>query len=74
MTELQKAYKMVLTDIMNSGCGLMLGKYDTKNGNKHFMYGVETAMEFIAFKASEEDGNNFSELFTKNMIKSEEKR
>ena len=69
----QEAYKIVLDDILNSGCGLMIGEYDAKNGSPQFMYGISTVMEYIAYKVSEEEGNNFSELFTKNLIKSEEK-
>lgn len=69
----QDAYRIVFNDILNSGCGLMVGEYDAKNGNEQFMYGISTVMEWIAYHVSEADGDEFSDLFSKNMIKSEEK-
>ena len=71
--ELTKAYEMVLNDIVNSGCGLMIGKFDAKNGEEHFMYGISTVMEWIAYRVSDEVGDEFSDLFIKNMIESEKK-
>jgi hypothetical protein len=71
--DLQKAYEMVLNDIVESGCDLFLGSYDAKHGNKNFMYGIKTIMEFIAYKVSEEQGDEFSHLFINNLIKSEKK-
>ena len=69
--ELQKAYEMVLNDIIDSGCNLFLGSYDAKNGSATFMHGISTVMEFIAYKVNEEQGDKFSDLFTNNLIKSE---
>ena len=69
--ELTKAYEMVFNDIVNSGCGLMIGKFDAKNGAEHFMYGISTVMEWIAYRVSDEVGDEFSDLFIKNMIESE---
>lgn len=69
--ELQKAYEIVLNDIINSGCDLFVGKYDATNGSEMFMYGISTVMEFIAYKVGEEQGDDFNYLFTKNMLKSE---
>lgn len=66
--ELTKAYKMVLKDMVENGPGFFVGKYDATNGNKHFMYGIETVMEFIAYKAEQEE---FDNLFLENLIKSE---
>ena len=71
--ELTKAYEMVLNDIVNSGCGLMIGKFDAKNGEEHFMYGISTVMEWIAYRVSDEVGYEFSDLFIKNMIESEKR-
>ena len=71
--ELTKAYEMVLNDIVNSGCGLMIGKFDAKNGEEHFMYGISTVMEWIAYRVSDEVGDEFSDLFIKNMIESEKR-
>ena len=69
----QDAYRIVFNDMMNSGCGLLIGKYDAKNGNEKYMFGVDTVMEWIAYKVSEAQGDNFSELFTKNMVESQKK-
>ena len=69
---LRKAYEMVLNDIVNSGCGLMVGKYDAKNGNEYFMYGISTVIEWIAYKVDDEVGEEFSNIFTQNMIISEQ--
>lgn len=70
---LQDAYRIVFNDMMNSGCGLLVGKYDAKNGNEKYMFGVDTVMEWIAYKVSEAQGDDFSELFTKNMVESQKK-
>lgn len=69
----QDAYRIVFNDMMNSGCGLLVGKYDAKNGNEKYMFGVDTIMEWIAYKVSEAQGDDFSELFTKNMVESQKK-
>ena len=34
MNRLQDAYRMVYNDMLNSGCGLLVGQYDAKNGSK----------------------------------------
>lgn len=68
---LQNAYRMVFNDIMNSGVNLFKGIYDAKNGDVTFMYGIEAVMEYLAYKVSEADYDNFSELFTQNIIDSE---
>ena len=68
--ELQKAYEMVFNDMTKKGPNLFQGKYDSKNGNKDFMYGILTVMEFISYEAGMED---FDNVFIKNMIKSEER-
>lgn len=69
----QDAYRIVFNDMMNSGCGLLVGKYDAKNGNEKYMFGIDTVMEWIAYKVSEVQGDDFSELFTKNMVESQKK-
>lgn len=61
----QKAFKIVFEELKK--CPLFTGKYDTKNGNPIFMYGVATVMEFIAYQINEETGDTFSDLFIKNM-------
>lgn len=74
MTDTVKdAYRIVFNDMMNSECGLLVGKYDAKNGDEKFMYGIDIVMEWIAYKASEKQGEEFSTMFFDNMIKSQEK-
>lgn len=68
--DLQKAYEMVFNDMTKKGPNLFQGNYDSKNGNKDFMYGILTVMEFISYVAGVED---FDNVFIKNMIKSEER-
>ena len=70
---LQNAYKIVYDDIVNSGVGLFTGNFDSKNGNKNFMYGICTVMEFIAYNASEQDYNDFGEIWLENFMKSLDK-
>lgn len=67
------AYRIVLNDMMNSGCGLLVGKYDAKNGDEKFMHGIDVVMEWIAYRASEKQGDEFSAMFFDNMIESQEK-
>ena len=69
----REAYKIVLNDILNNGCGMFVGNYDAKNGSAEFMQGIETVMEYIAYSISDEQGDDFSNLFIKNMIASEQK-
>lgn len=72
MDRLKEAYSRVLNDMLNSECGLLVGKYDAKNGDPSYMYGISTVMEWIAYRVSDEDGDAFSAMFIKNMIESEE--
>ena len=73
MMNVKEAYDVVLSDILANGSPLFVGKYDANNGNEHFMYGICTVMEYIAYKVDEETGSDFSEIFSKNMINSEKK-
>ena len=70
---IQDAYRIVLNDMLNSGCGLFVGEYDARNGDEKFMHGISTVMEWIAYKVSDADGDEFNDLFIKNLIKSEQK-
>ena len=56
-----------------SQCGLFVGRYDAKNGSPQFMHGISTVMEYLAYKVSEEYGEQFSEKFLNNLIESEKK-
>lgn len=71
-TELEKAYTTVFYDLMDMDCGMLVGKYDASNGSESFMHGIHTVMELIAAKA-DEDYFEFSDMFTRNMIESQEK-
>lgn len=70
---IQDAYRIVLNDMLNSGCGLLVGEYDATNGNEQFMHGISTVMEWIAYRVSDTDGDAFNDLFIKNLLKSEMK-
>lgn len=63
------AYKIVLNDLLK--CNMFVGIYDAKHGNSSFMYGIGTVMENIAYSINDKTGDSFSELFIKNMVKSE---
>ena len=65
----QEAFDFVLSRLM--GNDLFRGKYDARNGDEHFMHGIATVMESIAYHVSDEVGDAFSDLFTRNMIESE---
>lgn len=69
----KKAYTIVYNDLLNMRCDLLIGKYDAKHGNEHFMYGISTVMEIIANKVSKADYNAFNTMFIQNMIESERK-
>lgn len=65
-----EAYKVVLEDLLNKNIGLLQGKYDAVNGNKHFMYGINVVMSAIAYSISDEVGGRFDCMFYENMEKS----
>lgn len=70
---------MISTDMIKelikemSACDLFVGKYDAKHGKEDFMCGVATVMEYLAYKVSDEYGDDFSETFNKNMLDSKNK-
>lgn len=70
---LQDAYRTVYNDILNKDAGLFVGKYDAKNGNKDYMHGIATVMEFIAINVSEADFDDFVNMFFNNMLESRER-
>ena len=72
--ELKDAYMEVLKDIISNGPEMFVGKYDAKNGQPEFMYGISTLMEWIAYRTADDDAIRFvDEEFIKNMIKSQKK-
>ena len=69
--ELKQAYKMVFNDLRE--CPMFQGRYDAINGNSHFMSGIETVMEVIAYRAYDDDfAEEFSNEFTDNILRSRE--
>lgn len=66
-----EAYKIVLEDLEE--IPILCGRYDSKHGNKHFMYGIAAVMELIAIRVSAEQYRQFSEMFNLNMIASKER-
>ena len=72
MVALNKKEKKVIkkvVDEMSKG-GLFCGKYDAKNGDAKFMYGIATVMEYFAYLISEDYGEEFEKVFFKNLAKS----
>lgn len=68
---INEAYKMVYEDMVNSGCGLLVGKFDANNGTEKFMYGIQTVMEWIADRATSAEA--FDAIWMKNFFASLEK-
>lgn len=69
---LKNAYKLVYDDMVKSS-GLFVGHFDAKNGNKNFMYGIGTIMEFIALNAGEQTYDEFEKIWLENFEKSLDK-
>lgn len=74
MRELNANEKEMLKGIIEEmrEFGMFDGKYNAKNGSSVFMYGIETVMEYLAYKVSDEYGDSFSDIFTQNLIISEQ--
>lgn len=70
--KIKEAYQIVINDIQSKS-GMLMGKYDAKNGNDHFMYGVATVIEFLAYEAGDLIGNKIMEDFNSNIRESKEK-
>lgn len=66
----QDAYRIIYNDMLNRDIGLFLGKFDAKNGNPNFMYGISTVMEFIAYECSEADYDDFQTIWDTNFQQS----
>jgi hypothetical protein len=67
-----EAFKIVFEELKK--CNVFCGIYDAKNGNESFMHGISMVMESIAYGIDAETGDNFSDLFTSNLIASEERK
>ena len=65
----QNPFKIVLEDLCK--INMFTGKYDAKNGNKYFIYGIWAVMEYIACKIDEETQDELNSMFCDNMEVSE---
>ena len=67
----EQAYRIVFNDLEK--IPMFRGIYDARRGNESFMYGIETVMETIALGVSEDMHDQFCDIFTANMIGSEDR-
>lgn len=74
MRELTANEKEMLKGIIEEmcECGMFKGKYSGKHESLGFMYGISTVMEYLAYKISDEYGNDFSDIFLENLNISEQ--
>ena len=54
-------------------CPMFRGEYDAKNGSEYFMNGIVTVMESLASLVDDTFYQEVSDVFTHNMVKSQEK-
>lgn len=54
-------------------CPMFRGEYDAKHGSEYFMNGIATAMESLASLVDDTFCQEISDVFTHNMVKSQEK-
>ena len=54
-------------------CPMFRGEYDAKNGSESFMDGIATVMESLARLVDDTFYQEVSDIFTHNMVKSQEK-
>ena len=52
-------------------CPMFRGVYDAKNEDEHFMNGVATVMEALAYMVNDNVGDKFTDEFLLNKINSE---
>lgn len=66
---LKQAYQMVFDDLHENR--MFQGHYDAVNGNPHFMAGISTVLEVIAYRGYGDDFvEDFAYEFADNMRKS----
>ena len=70
--ELTNEERTILKKIVENmrKCGLFAGKFDAKNGNVNFMYGIETVMEYLTSLISEEYCDEYQKEFINNFERS----
>ena len=54
-------------------CPMFRGEYDAKHGSESFMDGIATVMESLARLVDDAFYQEVSDIFTHNMVKSQEK-
>ena len=54
-------------------CPMFRGEYDAKHGSESFMNGISTVMESLVSLVDDTFCQKISDVFTHNMIKSQEK-
>ena len=54
-------------------CPMFRGEYDAKHGNESFMNGIATVIEYLASLTDDTFCQEVSDIFTHNMVKSQEK-
>ena len=54
-------------------CPMFRGEYDAKHGNESFMYGISTVMEYLSSQVDDTFCQNVSDVFNRNMLKSQKK-
>lgn len=69
LTDNERAILKKIVENMRE-CGLFAGKFDAKNGNVNFMYGIETVMEYLASLISEEYCDEYQKEFINNFERS----
>lgn len=70
--ELTNEERAILKKIVENmrECGLFVGKFDVKNGDLHFMYGIETVMEYLTSLISKEYCDEYEKEFINNFERS----
>ena len=54
-------------------CHMFRGEYDAKHGSESFMDGIATVIEYLASLVDDTFCQEISDVFTHNMVKSQEK-
>lgn len=67
---LDDAYYLVYKDLTKED-GVLTGRYDAKNGERAYMFGVQTVMELIAYRCGNACGEAFDSKFISNVLLSE---
>ena len=69
LTDNERAILKKIVENMRE-CGLFVGRFDAKNGNLNFMYGIKTVMEYLTSLISEEYCDEYQKEFINNFKRS----